>query len=76
MIVVPVTNEYIPNVGAESDSKVTDVRDVLIANASCPMDVTLSGIVMDVSPVQYTNAPCPMDVTLSGIVMDVSPVQL
>ena len=51
------------------------VSPVQSQNATPPMLVTLSGIVMLISPVQPSNAETPMSVTLSGIVMLVSPVQ-
>ena len=44
-------------------------------NASSPIEVTLSGIVMLVSPLQPLNAESPIEVMLSGIVMLVSPLQ-
>ena len=47
-----------------------------LRNASAPMLVTLSGIVIDVRLVQPQNAPAPILVTLSGIVIALRLLQL
>ena len=52
------------------------VKTMQPENASVPILVTLSGIVMLVKPVQPLKAELPMLVTLSGIIMLVKPVQL
>ena len=44
-------------------------------NASPPILVTLSGIVIEVKPVHHENAELPMLVTLAGIVIEVKLVQ-
>ena len=55
-------------------SKVTLVSEVHQANASSPIEVTLSGMVMLVSDLQLKNASLPMEVTLLPMVTLVSDV--
>ena len=70
LIVVPVTKEYIPNVGAVSDSKVTVVNESHCINAPAPMVVTLLGMLIEVKELHITNVSAQIESKESGIVTD------
>ena len=69
MIGVSALGSIVCNCLAKEEGQVNSFRFAHVENASFPIEVTLSGMLMLVRLLHSLNAPPPMVVTLSGMLM-------